>query len=69
MNSGCELKNILMSYDARIGRRSKPFVVNMSDFELDILRGLAKNEKVSMSELMRQALKNLYLDRNYGGSV
>ena len=66
MTGNCELKNILMAYDSKIGRRSKPFVVNMSDFELDILRGCAKEEKCSMSELMRSALKNWYLEKGLG---
>lgn len=54
-------------YDLKCGRRRKMFAVSMSDFEMDILRGCAKKEKVSMSELLRTALREYYLEKYYFG--
>jgi len=52
-------------YDLKCGRRRKMFAVSMSDFEMDILRSCAKNEKVSMSEMIRRALREYYLEKYY----
>lgn len=54
-------------YDLKCGRRRKMFAVSMSDFEMDILRGCAKKEKVSMSEMIRRALREYYLEKYYFG--
>jgi len=54
-------------YDLKCGRRRKMFAVSMSDFEMDILRGCAKKEKVSMSEMIRRALREYYLEKYYLG--
>ena len=54
-------------YDLKCGRRRKMFAVSMSDFEMDILRGCAKKEKVSMSEMIRRSLREYYLDKYYFG--
>jgi hypothetical protein len=54
-------------YDLKCGRRRKMFAVSMSDFEMDILRGCAKKEKISMSEMIRRALREYYLEKYYFG--
>lgn len=54
-------------YDLKCGRRRKMFAVSMSDFEMDILRGCAKKEKVSMSEMIRRTLREYYLEKYYFG--
>ena len=58
----CEMKDLSLTYDASIGRRRKPFSLNMSEFEINILRNGAMKNESSMSETLRQALKYWYLN-------